>query len=175
MKFSQHIAELKMQVWRYDEVFGDILKLLDNGGKNGHSRYLRNQTWETLSPGHVCLQKSELLCPYFRLWEVTSSYFSCHPSLFLCRNRHRAMCSGIHQPVLLDSEERHVPSTRSTAEASRREQLRQNGNVLQLWIPGRAQDRLGEFYTDLHRQRWARRQPFRQLLFLAHFRKSNSS
>lgn len=64
-----------MQVWRYDEVFGDILKLIDNGDKNGHFRYLRNQTWETLSPGHVCLQKLELLCPYFRPWEVTSSYF----------------------------------------------------------------------------------------------------
>ena len=125
------------------------------------SQYLRNSVRKLLIWTRMAI-KVELLCPYLLPWQVTSSYFHAILS-FLCRNWHWAMRSGIHQSVLLDSEEHHIPTTRSSAEDSRWKWLRQNGHILQLRLPGHAQDRFGEFYKDLLRQRWMSRQPFRTL------------
>lgn len=95
---------------------------------------------------------------------VTSSYFHAFPP-FPCRNWHRAMCPWIHHSVLLDSEECHVPTARSAPEGPHWQRLRKNGNLLQLWIPGHAQDRPGEFYKDLLCQHWMRKQPFGMLIW----------
>lgn len=89
---------------------------------------------------------------------ISSCFHSVSPPV-LCRNWHRAMRSGIHQSVLLESEERYVPTARSTPEGNHRQRLRQDANILQLWIPGHAQDWPGEFYKDLLCQHWMKRQP----------------
>lgn len=70
-------------------------------------------------------------------------------SVWLHRDRHRALRPRIHQPLLLDSEERHVPPTCSTTQGDKRQWLCQNSLVLHVGLPGHAKDRPGEFYPSL--------------------------
>lgn len=70
-------------------------------------------------------------------------------SVWLHRDRHRALRPRIHQPFLLDSEERHVPPTCSTTQGDKWQRLCQNSLVLHVRLPGHAKDRPGEFYPSL--------------------------
>lgn len=69
--------------------------------------------------------------------------------VWLHRDRHRALRSRIHQPLLLDSQECHVPATCSTTQGDKRQRLCQNGHVLRVRLPGHAKDRSGEFFPSL--------------------------
>lgn len=69
--------------------------------------------------------------------------------VWLHRDRHRALRSRIHQPLLLDSEECHVPPTRATTQGDKRQWLCQNRHILRVGLPGHAKDRPGEFFPSL--------------------------
>lgn len=80
-----------------------------------------------------------------KLSKTEAVHFHHHPVvLWLRRDRHRALRPRIHQPLLLDSEERHLPPARPTTQGGQRRRLRQSGHVLCVRLPGHAEDRPGE-------------------------------
>lgn len=62
------------------------------------------------------------------------------------RNWHRALCSWIHQPLLLVSKECYVSTARSATKGRWRRRLWESGDILLVRLPGHAQDGPGEFF-----------------------------